>query len=53
MKRFRIKASRSFHSLDGIEFEVDDDATDAEIASAAAEAVNEWLDYGWEEIADD
>lgn len=36
----------------GWEFEVEDDATEEEIAQAAADCFLEHSDYGWEEVDD-
>lgn len=50
MRRFVITGPNGQPGV-GSEFEVDDEATDVEIALAAADAVAEYLSYGWEEIA--
>ncbi len=52
MKLFRI-TSESHSQLNGIEFEVDDDASEDEIADAALEAAIEYISYGWEEIKEE
>lgn len=52
MRRFRISSDR-VQQIDGAEFEVEDDATEDEIAEAASEAVMGWISYGWEEIAEE
>lgn len=48
---FRVTA----HNMpwDGVEFDVDDDATQEEIDAMAHNAVIEWVDYGYEEIGSD
>lgn len=51
MARYRI-TSGQIHAANGVEFEVDEEATDEEIALAAADAVAEVLSYGWERIDD-
>lgn len=50
MRRFKITGN---DEAGGVEFEVEDDATDDDIANAAFECVAEYINYGWEEVTDD
>jgi ParB-like chromosome segregation protein Spo0J len=45
---YRITAGQM--PWDGVEFEVDDEATEDEIAKAAWECVAQHVDFGWEEV---
>jgi hypothetical protein len=50
MRRFKITGK---DVAAGAAFEVDDDATEEQIAEAACECVLEYISYGWEEVTDD
>ncbi len=52
MRKFVIKGSRAFHMLDGLEFEVSDNAEEDTIAWAASDCVMERLDYTWTEVTE-
>lgn len=50
MKRFKITGD---NDADGAEFEVEDDATEEDIAKAAFECAVEYFNFGWEPAEDD
>lgn len=49
MQVFKLVSS-TVHQLNGIEFTAEDDATEEEIAKAAADAAIEQISFGWEEV---
>lgn len=53
MKTFRINAATLARSYpwDGVEFDVEDDATEEEIYDICWNGVAEYVDFGWEEVA--
>ncbi len=52
MKRYKI-VSKTQSELNHIEFEVEDDASEEEIADSAYLAVVEHLSYGWEQVTEE
>lgn len=51
MRRFKGVVRTNVHGSDiDFEFEVEDDATEQEIADAAHEEAIQWIDIGWDEI---
>lgn len=48
MRKYRITADQ--YPWNGLTFEVEDDATDEQVAEEAFQVVIEHVDYGWEPV---